>query len=207
MNTQSFVDSFVLMLVLFNPFLMSAYLHDLMKEFDSRTFRAVLIRAFLISGIVFMLFAWAGDSLFSRVLQVRFAAFLIFGGIAFLVISLRFMVSGSAMIGTLRGTPEHVANSLAMPFMIGPGTVSASVVAGARLPILFAWLAIIAALATSCILLMIFKLVFDYVKHRNAPLIERYAEIAGRVSAIIVGTIAIDMILKGIELWMEERSL
>lgn len=195
------------MLVLFNPFLMSAYLHDLMKELDSRTFRAVLVRAFVISGIVFMLFAWAGDGLFSRVLQVRFAAFLIFGGIAFLIISLRYMVSGSSMIGTLRGSPEHVANSLAMPFMIGPGTVSASVLAGARLPILFAWLAIVAALAASCILLMLFKLAFDYVKQRNESLVERYAEIAGRVSAIIVGTIAIEMILKGVELWLEERSL
>lgn len=206
MNARSFIDSFVLMFVLFNPFLMSAYLHDLMKELDSRTFRAVLIRAFVISGIVFNLFAWAGDSLFSRVLQVRFAAFLIFGGIAFLLISLRYMICGSSMIGTLRGTPEHVANSLAMPFMIGPGTVSASVLAGARLPMPFASLAIATALATSCFLLMIFKVVFDYVKQRNEQMVERYAEIVGRVAAIIIGTIAVEMILKGIELWLQELS-
>ena len=206
MNSQHFIDSFVLMLVLFNPFLMSAYLHNLMKELEPRTFRMVLVRAFIISGLVFMLFAWAGDGLFSNVLQVRFAAFLIFGGIAFLIIALRYMISGSSMIGTLRGTPGHVASSLAMPFMIGPGTVSASVLAGARLPILFAWLSIISALAASCILLVILKYIFDFVKQRNAELVERYAEIAGRVAAILIGTIAVEMIFKGVELWLEELN-
>ena len=193
------------MFVLFNPFLMSAYLHDLMKDLKAGTFFAVLSRAFLISGTVFVLFAWAGDSLFARVLQVRFAAFLIFGGIAFLIISLRYMISGASMIANLRGPPEHLAGSLAMPFMIGPGTVSAAVLCGARLPFLFACLAIVAALVLSCLCLMAVKLLLDFVKQHNEPLVERYAEIVGRVSAIIVGTIALEMILKGVDLWLGDR--
>jgi multiple antibiotic resistance protein len=203
MNHQYFLDSIIVMLVLFNPFLMSIYLMDVLSELNARTFASVLLRAFLISGVVFLLFAWAGDAIFVRVLQVRFAAFLIFGGIVFLVIGLRYLTQGARMVDTLRGSPEHLVGSIAMPFMIGPGTVSASVLAGARLPFGYASLAIVIALAVACALLIIAKFLHDYIKARHATLLERYIEITGRISALVIGTIAIEMILKGIELWLQ----
>jgi len=138
------------------------------------------------------------------VLQVRFAAFLMFGGIVFLVLGLRYLTQGAKMIETLRGPPEHLAGSIAMPFMIGPGTVSASVLAGARLPIGYAALAIIAALTAACLMLIVFKYLHDYLKSRRESVLERYVEIAGRISALVIGTIAVEMILKGIELWLLE---
>lgn len=201
-----FFDSTVLMLVLFNPFLLSIYLLDIFKELDVRLFRRVIVRAFLMSGCVFVFFSWAGDAIFSYVLQVRFASFLIFGGIVFLLIALRYMVSGASMIGTLRGRPEHLAGSIAMPFMIGPGTVSASVLTGARLPLHLAASSIVTALLVSCLLILALKSLHDQVKRRNESLIERYVEIAGRVSALVVGTISVEMILKGLDLWLAERS-
>ena len=203
---RPFIDSVLLLLVLFNPFLMSIYLLDLIKDFDVRTFSSVLGRAFVLSGCVFLVFAWAGDAIFSRVLQVRFASFLIFGGIVFLLIALRYMITGASMIGTLRGEPQHLAGSIAMPFMIGPGTVSASVLTGARLPVAAAALAIVAALVLSCLMLVALKLLYDAVKQRNEELVQRYVEIAGRISALLVGTIAAEMILRGIDLWLIERS-
>ena len=206
MDLNRFVEHFTLMLVLFNPLLMSAYLHDVMSMLSGRMFFAVIARAFLISALAFIGFAWAGDGLFSHVLQVRFGAFLIFGGLIFLIIALRYLVMGADMIGKLRGEPEHLAGSIAMPFMIGPGTISASVLAGANLPIWGAALAISLALLASCVFLMIMKLLFDYVQQRNERLVERYAEILGRASALIIGTIAVEMIFKGIELWLAEQS-
>jgi small neutral amino acid transporter SnatA (MarC family) len=161
------------------------------------------VRAFVISGGVFFLFAWVGEAIFTRMLQVRFEAFLIFGGLVFLIIAIRYMINGANVIDTLRGPPEHLAGSIAMPFMIGPGTVSASVLIGARLPILFAALAIIVALVTSCLLLIVFKLLHDWAKERNEALVERYVEIAGRVSALLIGTIAVEMVFRGVESWLQ----
>lgn len=206
MDLNRFIDGLFLMLVLFNPLLMSAYLHDAMNKLDDRVFFRVISRAFMISGLVFLLFAWAGDTLFSRVLQVRFASFLIFGGIVFLIIALRYIVTGVDMIGVLRGEPEHLAGAIAMPFMIGPGTISASVLIGARLPIWGAALAIVIALLLGCLLLMGAKWLFDYVHQHNERLVERYVEILGRASALIVGTIAIEMIINGVDLWLAERA-
>jgi multiple antibiotic resistance protein len=183
--------------------LLSAYLIDVIKELNSLVFARVLARAFVIAGVVFLLFAWAGDGIFTRWLQVRFEAFLLFGGLVFLVIAIRYMIHGASVIDTLRGEPEHLSGSIALPFLIGPGTVSASVLTGVRLPILFASLAIIGALVVSCLLLIAFKVLHDWVKERNEALVERYVEIAGRVSALLIGTIAVEMMFKGVESWLQ----
>jgi multiple antibiotic resistance protein len=204
MSHHYFLDSIILMLVLFNPLLMSIYLIDVLTELDVRTFSRVLLRAFVLSGAVFLVFAWAGDAIFVRVLQVRFAAFLIFGGVVFLIIGIRYLTNGAKMIDSLRGPPEHLAGSIAMPFMIGPGTVSASVLTGARLPVLYAALAIVIALTVACLALIAFKYLHDYVRANNEAILERYVEIAGRISALVIGTIAVEMILKGIDLWLQE---
>ena len=131
MNATDFVNSAILMLVLLNPLLMSTYLIDVIRELETTLFIRVLVRAFAISGGVFLLFAWTGEVIFIRLLQVRFAAFLVFGGLVFLIIAVRYMIAGANMIDTLRGPPEHLAGSIAMPFMIGPGTVSAPAVRAA----------------------------------------------------------------------------
>jgi multiple antibiotic resistance protein len=75
---------------------------------------------------------------------------------------------------------------------------------GSRLPQWVACLSILVALALSCLFLLIAKLLFDFVKQRNEAIIERYMEICGRVSAILIGTIAVDMIMRGIDLWLQE---
>ena len=67
---------------------------------------------------------------FSKYLNVRFEAFQIFGGLIFLVIGYRYVFQGADTIGEMRGAPEHLAGTIAMPFMIGPGTISAAVVTG-----------------------------------------------------------------------------
>ena len=199
--TKPFIDAVVLMLVLFNPLLMSAYLHDVMAKLSSATFTKVICRSFLISGTVFCFFAWAGDRLFSNILQVRFAVFLIFGGIVFLVIGIRAIVFGVQMIGELRGDAAHLAGAIAMPFLIGPGTISASVLAGSKLPVGFAWLSIVVALLASCLMLIGTKRLFDYLQGHSELLLQRYMEAIGRASALVIGTIAVEMILKGIDLW------
>lgn len=198
---KPFIDAVVLMLVLFNPLLMSAYLHDVMKQLSLAEFTKVISRSFLISGSVFCFFAWAGDRFFSNILQVRFAAFLIFGGVVFLVIGIRAIVFGVQMIGELRGDAAHLAGAIAMPFLIGPGTISASVLAGSKLPVGLAWLSIVVALLASCLMLIATKRIFDYLQGHSEQLLQRYMEAIGRASALVIGTIAVEMILKGIDLW------
>lgn len=196
-----FIESASLLMVLLNPFLMSIYLLDLIETLEDRVFMSTLARGAAIATVVFCAFAAGGDAIFSKLLQVRFASFLIFGGILFLMIGLRFALQGTATLVQLRGAPEHIAGSIAMPFMVGPGTVSASVLAGARLPLPWALLAIGTAMLTIVCGLIVLKVLHTRLKKRNAALLDRYVDVVGRASALLIGTIAIDMILTGANLF------
>lgn len=200
------LTSFLLFFALLNPFLMSIYLIDLITDLKLGMFVRVLARGALISGVVFLLFAWGGDAIFSQYLHVRFASFQLFGGIIFLLIGVRFVLRGGDAMRDIRGKPEHIAGSIAMPFMIGPGTVSASVVIGAQLPVPNAAAVIFLTLALTVLLVSAIKLAHDYVKERNARIIDRYLEIVGRLSALLIGTIAVDMILEGLGTWLQDTT-
>ncbi|HVS63480.1 MAG TPA: MarC family protein [Thermoanaerobaculia bacterium] len=198
---SEFVRSASLLLVLLNPFLLSVYLLDLVRTLDSASFARVLTRATVIATVVFIVVSWLGERLFTQILQVRFASFLLFGGVIFPLVGIRFVLEGPAALTGLRGDPKHLEGSIALPFMIGPGTVSASVLAGARLGPLGGAGAIASATVLAAIALMLLKRLHDVVKERNEELVERYVDIVGRVMSLVIGTYSIEMILQGLEQW------
>jgi small neutral amino acid transporter SnatA (MarC family) len=88
-----------------------------------------------------------------------------------------------------------------MPIFIGPGTVSASVMVGERHDPLTACAAVLVAVFFSALLLVLLKFLHDYVRPKREPLIQRYIEIAGRITALFVGTVSVDMLMQGIQTW------
>lgn len=200
---EAFIKAASLLFVLLNPFLMSVYLVTFIRELDARDFTRVMRRAHLVALAVFSLFAVAGDRLFEDVLQVRFASFLIFGGLVFLLIGIRSVFSGTTALVETRGVPAHISGAAAMPFMLGPGTVSASVLAGAQLAWPLALLAVATAVFASWASIVGFKRLLDRVRRRNEALVERYIEVSGRIVALFTGTFAVEMILRGGEMILE----
>lgn len=196
--------SFTFMLVLLNPFLVIVYLVDVVAKLKGREFVRVLIRAGMISTVVFCIFAWLGDAVFSTLVQAHFASFQIFGGVVFLIIGLQFVFRGPLAIEMLRGESKHLAGSIAMPVLIGPGTISASIIIGERHSTLLASGVIIAAVAVSVVAMLLLKALHDYVLPRNEDLVDRYIAIAGRITALFVGTISIEMIMKGTLSWAQQ---
>jgi small neutral amino acid transporter SnatA (MarC family) len=197
------IQASMLLFILLNPFLMVVYLLDVFEKLPPETFRRVLLRAGLISFLVFSLFALLGDFLFRDVLQAQFASFQVFGGIIFLLIGLQFLFQGNSAIAALRGESQHIAGAIAMPVMIGPGTIGASIIIGKRLTQFNAVLAVGAAVLTSVLVIILLKYLHDYVRGRNEKLVDRYIEIIGRAMALVVGTFAVEMIMRGLQGWME----
>lgn len=205
---EQFVKSSMLLFVLLNPFLLSVYLTEIVREVSLADFAKIILRASIVSTGAFLLFAWLGDFVFTEVFQVRFSSFLVFGGLLFLVIGLRMMLTGSAEITRLKGgDPQRIAGVVALPFMVGPGTISASVVIGKSLNPLAAGAAVIIAVTMAGISLIAFKVLHDHVKTRNEVLVERYTNVAGRVVALFTGTYAVEMITRGVELWFEQTYI
>lgn len=199
-----FFASVSLLLALLNPFLLIVYLVDLMQKLDGSEFRRVLFRAGIIASIVFCFFAVLGDFIFSSIIHAEFASFQIFGGIVLVMIGLQFVFRGPGGIEMLHGESAHIAGAIAMPVLIGPGTISASIIIGERLPPLVASGAVIVAVVASLIIVLLLKALHDYVRPRREPLVERYIEIAGRITALYIGTIAVDMIMQGARVWIEK---
>lgn len=201
---NDFFRSAALLFVLLNPFLVILYLVDMVENLGRRQFAGVLVRAGLIASVVFCCFAILGDAIFTRFVQAEFASFQIFGGVVFLLIGLQFVFHGPAAIEILRGKSEHLAGAVAMPVMIGPGTISASVVIGKRLDPLDACAAVISAVFAFVVLIIALKALHDFVRPRSEILVQKYIEIAGRIMALFVGTVSIEMIMQGIRTWAEK---
>jgi multiple antibiotic resistance protein len=196
--------SVALLFLLLNPFLVIVYLVDVVQRLERNQFRNVMLRAGLISVVVFCCFAILGDTVFSRLMQADFASFQIFGGIVFLIIGIQFVFRGSSAIEVLRGESAHVAGAIAMPILIGPGTISAAVIIGERHDPVTACGAIAASVLASVVIVLGLKRLHDWVRPRNEPLIERYIEVAGRITALFVGTFSIQMIMQGLREWVSK---
>lgn len=191
-----------MLLVLLNPFLVIVYLVDIIEKLDRKKFYKVLIRAGLISSITFCVFSILGDVIFRNVVNAEFASFQIFGGVVFIIIALQFVFKGPRAIEILRGESEHIAGAIAMPIFIGPGTISVSIIIGKRHESLVACGVIIVSVFISILTMLLLKYFHDYVRKHNEALIEIYIEIAGRITALVIGTISVEMIFSGIKIWI-----
>jgi multiple antibiotic resistance protein len=193
----------VLLMMLLNPFLLVVYLFDAFAKIPARAFAASMVRAGIISAGVFITFALLGEVIFRDILQAQFASFQIFGGILFLIIGIRFVFEGNVAIEALRGESKDISGAVAMPLMIGPGTIGASVLAGERLGPSTASLTIVAVVALCVLVVIGLKRFHDFVRPRNEELVQRYIEVAGRVMALVVGTFAVEMIMTGLDTWLK----
>ena len=117
---HDFLNIFLLLFMLLNPFLLVVYLNDIMRKRNIKDFSRLVMIAGLISATVFIIFA--------RLLQTEFSSFRIFGGIIFLLIALKFIFSSGTVISTLWADSQHIANNIAVPLMIGHGTITISVI-------------------------------------------------------------------------------
>lgn len=196
-----FFRSATLLLVLLNPFLVSIYLVDVVQKLSIRQFNRVLIRAALIAIAVFCVFALLGNTIFSDIVHAEFASFQIFGGLVFLLIGFQFVFRGPTAIEILRGESEHLAGAVAMPVLIGPGTISASVIIGEKNGAITSCIIVVFAVAVSVIILSLLKYIHDVVRPKREQLIQRYIEITGRIAALFVGTVSVEMIMQGLRDW------
>ncbi len=198
------LKSFLLLFVLLNPFILSIYLLELIRELSLKEFSAQMVKAIVLSYFVFLVFAWAGDRIFADVLQIRFLAFMIFGGVIFLIVGVRLILGIGPPVEVPAAGHHDMSGAIAMPFIVGPGTISAVVIIGSTHDFGATATIITLAMTGAVVALLVLKWLHDFVRYRNERYVERYTEIAGRVTALFTGSFAIDMILKGFERWMME---
>lgn len=175
------LKSSTLLLVLLNPFLVIIYLVDVVEKLDRKQFSQVMIRAGLIASAVFCCFAILGDAIFSNMVNAEFASFQIFGGVVFLLIGLQFVFYGPKAIEILQGESEHIAGAIAMPVLIGPGTISASVIIGKKHDQFSTIAIVMVAVITFVVLIIALKAMHDFFAHAGNALSKDISRLPGEL--------------------------
>lgn len=62
-------------------------------------------------------------------------------------------------------------------------------------------LSIVIAMVICKEVMILLRIVHDYVRPKNEKLIERNTEIAGRITSIVIGPFAVEMIMQGLKEW------
>lgn len=198
------VSSVLPFLAILNPFALCLYLAGMMDELESRVFTKVLFGASLISLVVFWISAIMGEPLLVTFLGVRPEALRIFGGVIFFIIAYNYVTRGYIATEILRGSLEELPSAIALPFMIGAGTITEAILIGKRHSPYLSMFLLFLGLCVCFIVVIGFKLIKDCLKGEREKIFKRYVNILSRINGLLIGAISADMVVSGIrKLWVQ----
>lgn len=189
---------FASFLIILNPIALFVYLLPLKKERGLGMFMQVLFKASIISGLIYIIFAVFGKSIFSF-LKVDFEAFRIFGGTVLLSFALSFILQGKDSMIRTRGELNKIAAEVALPFIVGAGTITLSILVGEALTPLKSIFTIISVMVANFIIIMILAKIRYGLKKKPQVVFDKNAEILLRLNGFIVGAYGVDLIITGIK--------
>jgi len=192
------IATIIAFLVLLNPFALFIYLQPVMRNLTEKDFHKVLFKATMISFVIFALFVYAGDFVFRKIFQINFEAFRIFGGIIIFTFAYLFIVQGKKSLINMKEDLDDLASEIALPFMVGAGTISLCIVMSHK----FSFPKGI--LILSIIMILHYIIIFFLIKTRKLVnenwrvAFDKNMEIGLRLNGLFVGAIGINMIINGI---------
>lgn len=198
------MDQFLFMLIILNPFAQLLYLSDLINQVSTPKFTIVHFKATLLSAGVFILFFLFGEILLHEVFQVRFSSLQIFGGVIMLLIGYRYVADGAGSNLLFRGDISDIAPRISLPYMVGPGTIWASMLVGRQYNILPGIVIILSVLAVNFLFVVAASWFFSTLQGRKETMLGKYFAILMRTNALFIGAIAVEMIVSGIALAYSE---
>lgn len=193
------ITAIIAFLVMLNPFALFLYLEPIRKELSHKDFLKVLLKASLISFFIYATFSITGNLIFEKILQINFEAFRIFGGIIIFSFAYFFIVKGHKAFVTMKEDLDDLASEIALPFMVGAGTISLSVILGNNFPLLNALFGLMVIMVLNFIFIVSLKKVRDKIDTKAFKItFDKYMQILLRLNGFLVGAIGINMIVTGV---------
>ncbi len=191
--TQSIINFLILM----NPIALFLYILPMKKEVGLRNFINIVARASLISYLVYAAFAIFGERLFSF-LQIDFEAFRIFGGIVLMTVSLLFIIKGNKSLIQTKGEINRLAAEIALPFMVGAGTIAISIIIGKQQGPLMASMIIFIVMLITFLSISLLALLRHSLKPQFKSIFDQNADILLRLNGFFIGAFGVNLIVSGI---------
>lgn len=190
-------------LVLLNPIALFLYLQPVMQELSHRDFIKVLVKATLISFVVYFVFLASGGFIFNKVFQINFEAFRIFGGIIIFSFAYLLIIKGEKAFFHLKGSLDDLAAEIALPFMVGAATISLTILMSNNHSLLKGSSLLVIVLTLNFFIILIFKNFRNRIpKEKNKIAFDKNMEILLRLNGFFMGAIGINMIIIGITSFM-----
>jgi len=190
----NFVISF---LILLNPFALFIYLLPIKKDRGFPAFANILFRASIISAAIYLAFAFFGEAIF-RSLYIQFEAFRIFGGIVLISFALSFILQGKQSMIATRGELSKIAAEVALPFIVGAGTITQSILIGEVMDNVTALITVTLVMIINFSIIMGLAYARHLLKEPLKIVLDKNAEILLRINGFIVGAYGVDLIITGI---------
>ena len=186
---------FLLMLVVINPFAQLVYLQDYMREMDSKEFTKTHLQASYLAYGVFLLFAFLGDVILDHVFQIHLESLQIFGGLIMLNIAYRYIVVGAESNKMFRGAVVDPAQEIALPYMVGAGTVWISILMGQRHQWYETMLSIGGVLLINFVVIVGVQWNLKRLEKQKGTVVGKYFSILQRTMALFIGAVGVEMIM------------
>ena len=147
-----------------------------------------------------MFFVYFGNFIFESVFQIHFESFRIFGGIIIFSFAYFFIVKGQKALIMIKENLDDLASEIALPFMVGAGTISLSILLSQNMDYMNATIALATIFIINFILLVILvqlRNTIDKKKFKTA--FDKNLEVLLRLNGFFIGAIGVNMIVIGIK--------
>lgn len=192
------ITSIISFLVLLNPFALFIYLQPIMKDLPKKYFLKVLFKATVISFVIYFFFLYSGEFIFDKVLQINFEAFRIFGGIIFFTLAYMFIIQGKKSLISMKEDLDDLASEIALPFMVGAGTITLSILLGKKYLLLKGFVILTVILALNFIIIVSLMYLRDTLSEKMKIAFDKNMEIGLRLNGLFAGAIGLNMVIVGI---------
>ncbi len=193
------LSSITEILVMLNPFALFLYLDPIRKDLTHKSFMLVIFKATLISFVICLVFFFFGDLIFTKVFQIEFESFRIFGGIIIFSYAYLFIVKGQKALIMIKENLDDLASEIALPFMVGAGTISLSILLSQRHTLWIGTLSLLIIFTINFLVLFLLKKFRDSIEGKKfKTAFDKNMEVLLRLNGFFIGAIGINMVLTGI---------
>lgn len=193
------LSSIIEILVMLNPFALFLYLDPIRKDLTHKSFMIVIFKATLISLFICLVFFLSGDFIFRRVFQIEFESFRIFGGIIIFSYAYFFIVKGQRALIMIKENLDDLASEIALPFMVGAGTISLSILLSQKHSLLIGATSLFIIFGVNFLVLFAMKRFRDSIEGKKfKTAFDKNMEVLLRLNGFFIGAIGINMVLTGI---------
>lgn len=188
-------------LAMLNPFALFLYLNPVMRELSTKQFDKVLLKASAISfGICFFFFL-TGDFIFKYIFHISFDSFRVFGGIVIFSFAYLFLVRGQRAMITMKTNLDELASEISLPFMVGAGTISLSIIMSEKYEgrMLVGACLLAAIFLLNFLIIVTLRVIRSHIALRKFRVaFDKNMEVLLRLSGFFIGAIGVNMIVNGL---------